>query len=225
MSGIRHLWRRWSMTPALIDFTRWRVYLKWHLSGRPVPPPHVVKQRVVLEYQRRYRLRTFVETGTFTGEMVHAMRPHFDEIVSIELVPALCDAASARFAGDAHVHILQGDSALVLPRVLSTLRDPALFWLDGHFMGGDAGQGQHDSPIAAEIRALLNHPVRGHVVLVDDARLFTGEGGYPTIEQFRTIVQTLRPGTTVDVAADIIRCVFDAGPVPAVVRAGEFAYS
>ena len=98
MNPLIRVWRRSSMTPAMIGFTRWRVFVRWHLDGRPVPPPHVVKQRVVLDYQRRYRLRTFVETGTFTGEMVHAVRHRFDEIVSIELAEPLYRAAKARFA-------------------------------------------------------------------------------------------------------------------------------
>ena len=225
MNPLIRVWRRWSMTPAMIGFTRWRVFVRWHLDGRPVPPPHVVKQRVVLDYQRRYRLRTFVETGTFTGEMVHAVRHRFDEIVSIELAEPLYRAAKARFADDGHIRLLQGDSAVVLPSVLATLGRPALFWLDGHFMGSGTGRGDQDTPIASEMRAILRHPVRGHVVLVDDARLFTGEHGYPTIEQFASLVQTARPGTTVEIGADIIRCVFDAGPIPAVVRTGEFAYS
>jgi len=53
--------------------------------------------------------------------------------------------------------------------------------------------------------------VRGHVVLIDDARLFDGTDGYPTIAEVRAQVERERPGSALRVESDIIRCVFD-GP-------------
>ena len=57
----------------MIRLTRARITLQRLLAGKPIPAPNVVKQRTVIGYQRRYRLRTLVETGTYTGEMVQAM--------------------------------------------------------------------------------------------------------------------------------------------------------
>jgi hypothetical protein len=142
--------------------------------------------------------------------MIHAMRPHFARLISIEMAPAIFEATKRRFAGDARVELLLGDSGVLLPRVLSTLNHPALFWLDGHYMGGTTARADQDSPVRAELTALLHHPVRRHMVLIDDARLFTGTDGYPTIDELRTWVERERPGSRVDVDADIIRCVLDA---------------
>jgi hypothetical protein len=43
------------------------------------------------------------------------------------------------------------------------------------------------------------------VVLIDDARLFVGAGGYPRLERVRELVDELRPGWHFDVADDIVR--------------------
>jgi hypothetical protein len=203
-------WRRLSVSPAFIGLTRRRIALQWRLRGRPLPPPHVVKQLAILRYQRSRPFTTFIETGTFTGEMVEAMRPHFRRLISIEMSPEIHESARRRFAGDARIELLLGDSAVVLPRVLEQIRDPALFWLDGHFMGGTTARGGEDSPVRHELRALLAHPVRQHVVLIDDARLFDGTAGYPVIPELREWIQRERPGSDVEVAEDIIRCAFDA---------------
>ena len=210
IEGLQRWWRRVSVSPALIAVTRKRITLDWRLRGRPAPPPHVVKQDILLRYQKQRRFSTFIETGTFTGEMIHAMRPHFVRLISIEMAPAIFEATKRRFAGDAGVELLLGDSGVLLPRVLSTLNHPALFWLDGHYMGGTTARADQDSPVRAELAALLHHPVRRHIVLIDDARLFTGTDGYPTIDELRTWVERERPGSRVDVDADIIRCVLDA---------------
>jgi hypothetical protein len=210
MTRLRAAWRRWSVSPRLVRVTRARITLQWWLAGKPVPAPNVVKQRTVIRYQTRYRLRTFVETGTYTGEMVQAMSGHVDRIISIEVAPSLHAQASKRFAGQRHIRLLQGDSAALLPAVLESLDGPALFWLDGHYMGGESGRGTEDTPVMAEMAALFGHPVRGHVVLIDDARLFDGTGGYPRLDEFTTWVEQRRPGTNITIDGDIIRCVFDA---------------
>jgi hypothetical protein len=207
---LQRWWRRASVSPALIALTRTRITLAWRLRGSPAPPPHVVKQDILLRYQKQRRFSTFVETGTFTGEMVHAMRPHFARVISIEMAPAIFEATKRRFAGDSRVELLLGDSGTLLPRLLSALDHPALFWLDGHYMGGTTARAEEDSPVRAELAALLRHPARGHLVLIDDARLFTGADGYPTLEELRAWVQRERPGSLVDVDADIIRCTLDA---------------
>jgi hypothetical protein len=170
----------------------------------------VVKQLAILRYQRSRRFITFVETGTFTGEMVEAMRPHFRQIISIEMSPEIHQHAVGRFAGDPHVELLVGDSAVVLPRVLRQIQHPALFWLDGHFMGGSTARAEEDSPVRHELSALLSHPVRAHLVLIDDARLFDGSAGYPTISELRSWIERERPGSDVQVQDDMIRCAFDA---------------
>ena len=210
IEGLQRWWRRVSVSPALIAVTRKRITLDWRLRGSPAPPPHVVKQDILLRYQKQRRFSTFIETGTFTGEMIHAMRPHFVRLISIEMAPAIFEATKRRFAGDAGVELLLGDSGVLLPRVLSTLNHPALFWLDGHYMGGTTARADQDSPVRAELAALLHHPVRRHIVLIDDARLFTGTDGYPTIDELRTWVERERPGSRVDVDGDIIRCALDA---------------
>ena len=203
-------WRRLSVSPLLIGLTRHRIALQWQIRGRPLPPPHVVKQLAILRYQRDRRFRTLVETGTFTGEMVDAMRPHFDRIISIEMSPQIHDSVSRRFAGDTRIRLVLGDSATELPRVLDGLDHPALFWLDGHFMGAGTARGEEDSPVRAELAAVLRHPVRGHLILIDDARLFRGADGYPTLSELDAWVARARPGSRVVVRDDIIRCSLDA---------------
>jgi hypothetical protein len=210
MSRLQRWWRRLSVSPALIPLTRARIMLQWRLRGSPAPPPHIVKQRILLQYQKRRRFRTFVETGTYTGEMVAAMRPHFDRVISIEMAPPIYEGTKRRFTGDSGVQLLLGDSGVLLPQVLAALDHPALFWLDGHYMGGATARADLDSPVRRELAALLRHRTRGHLVLIDDARLFTGTQGYPTLDDLRAEVVRERPGSRVDLAADIIRCAFDS---------------
>ena len=172
-----------------------------------VSPPHGTKRRILSEYAARHGIRTLVETGTFMGDMVERMRRTFAQVHSIELSESLNIRARTRFAGVSNVHLHQGDSAAVLPALLATQTAPCLFWLDAHYSGGPTARAAIDTPIMAELTFILTHAVPNHVILVDDARLFVGADGYPTLEELRDFVHTMRPDYEMTVKDDIIRLV------------------
>jgi len=91
-------------------------YWYWILRGRPTRSPHLLKQKTVREYGEKYGLKTLVETGTYYGEMVAAMRNHFDRIYSIEYVSTLAERAAKKFGHYPHICIFCGDSRMVIAR-------------------------------------------------------------------------------------------------------------
>jgi predicted O-methyltransferase YrrM len=139
------------------------------------------KRALLRELARRHRLRVLVETGTYMGETAWALRRDLDRIETIELEPTLAHLARVRFAHVQNVHVHEGDSASILPRILETLDEPALFWLDAH---PSTDRTARDSPIPlqAELAAIARHPVAGHVVLVDDLQ-YAGTTGYPALNE------------------------------------------
>jgi len=177
----------------------------WLGAGGPLPAPSVVKHGVIRQYAERYGIRTLVETGTYKGGTIDALSRHFRRIYSIELDDALYARARVRFAALAHVTIVHGDSAHVLPTVLRELATPALFWLDGHYSGPGTAKGQRETPILEEIHAILSHPIRTHIILIDDARVFGTWPDYPTLEEFQTLIATTAPHLHFALEADIIR--------------------
>jgi hypothetical protein len=197
-----------NVTLSTLALHPWRIHTErlWHTSGRPVPAPHHVKQTVVRAYARRYQMHTLVETGTFVGTMVAAMLDEFDTIYSIELSTKFYRRARVRFALRRHVHVLHGDSAIVLGDLCPTLPDPCIWWLDGHYSGGNTAKGDDVSPVLRELGHILARPPRD-VILLDDARLFTPENGYPTLAQVTDLVATAWPDHRLTVRDDIIRVV------------------
>lgn len=161
---------------------------RWERSGRLGSPPQLIKQRTVRQEARRHSISCLVETGTYLGDMVAAQLSAFSRIYSIELDPHLAEAARSRFAPFPHVTILQGDSAKMLPLVLREIDRPCLFWLDGHYSEGITARGDRVTPIVHELEAVLAHSVPGHVLLIDDARLFDGTNDYPTQQEVERIL-------------------------------------
>lgn len=193
-------WVRWNIFRPKQER---REMSSWRRAGSPVPPPDSFKQTVVRNYGRRFHLRTFIETGTYLGDMVEAQRRHHRRVLSIELASALCRDATIRFAKARNVTILEGDSGELLPGILVGIEEPCLFWLDGHYSAGVTARGTLETPILQELETIFTHP-HEHVILVDDARCF-GAGDYPTLDVLREMTASRRPDWAIEVEDDIIR--------------------
>lgn len=115
-------------------------------------------------------MTTFIETGTSTGWMIEAMKRHFNDIYSIEFDDTLYKEADKKFMNDANVHIYHGDSAVQIHAILAQVTNPSLFWLDAHGTGNITFQ---NAPIEAELKAIFAHSVKGHIIVIDDARHFS----------------------------------------------------
>jgi hypothetical protein len=178
-------------------------YCWWLLRGKPVRSPHLLKQRAVLEYAAKFGLRTLVETGTYYGEMVAAVKDAFESIYSVEFDPRLAALARKRFARLPHIQVLQGDSQTVVPGLLRALKQPALFWLDAGYYGW-AGLREDNRRLSTELEAILRHPLR-HVILLDDARGFNGQNGAPTVVELKARIESEFTGRRVDLKHDILR--------------------
>ena len=182
-----------------------QVETEWTVRGRPVPPPDSVKHAVILGMAKRYQAQTLVETGTFYGDTIFALRNAFREIHSIELAPELFAHNQRALGHLTQIYLHQGDSASVLPGLLPRLPGPVVFWLDGHFCAGPSARGRGDTPISEELGAIFARPPAADVVLIDDARLFDGTNDYPPLERLRTYCRIQRPKSEFAVQDDIIR--------------------
>jgi len=184
-----------------------RMVTSWEKAGRPSPPPHAIKRQILSTYAAKYGVTVLVETGTCIGDMVYAMKDKFEKIYSIELGADLANKATQRFHAYQHIQIICGDSANILPQILSTIHTPCLFWLDGHYSEGFTAKGRVDTPIMEELSAILLHQIKAHVILIDDARCFDGTAGYPKLDELRELVVANGSGYQLSALDDVIRII------------------
>ena len=179
-------------------------YLK---EGKNIYPPHGIKEDYVEKYANEFSANILIETGTYLGEMVYAMKDKFDHIISIELNKRLYKNALKFFRKEKHVKIVNGDSGKMLPKILENINSKCLFWLDAHYSGGITAKGELSTPIEKELISIEQHSRENHidhVILIDDAREFDGTDDYPEINQFEKFIKALFPGYNFKVQDDII---------------------
>jgi hypothetical protein len=125
MSFLRNLYDKlFSKAPFDPNFKTLR---NWELNGKPIPPPHIVKQAIINTLKAKSQYNLFVETGTYLGEMVEAQKINFNRVLSIELGENLFNDAVNKFKYDKNVTIFKGDSSDVLLDISIQIDEPAIF--------------------------------------------------------------------------------------------------
>jgi len=153
--------------------------------------------------------KIFVETGTWRGDSLFYLRKRFAELHSIEFMPELYTTNVKALRHLPNVFLYHGDSGILLSALVRNIRLPCVFWLDGHYSGPGTGRSESDTPILAELDVLLVRNQERDTILIDDARLFTGNDGYPTMESLRKLVASKRPQALFRVEDDVIE-IWDA---------------
>jgi hypothetical protein len=199
--------KRTPIHPVLRTIKQRQELKEWEKRGRPAPPPHIVKQRAIREFAEKFGVRVLIETGTYYGDMVEAMKDYFSRIYSIELSNELYEKAKQRFAGDDRIKIIHGDSGIELGKLIASLDQAALFWLDGHYSGGVTAKGDKDTPIYEELSHIFSSPQKGHVIIIDDARCFGTDPTYPSIDELSAFIKAKNPNAKIEVENDGIRII------------------
>jgi hypothetical protein len=183
----RNIIKRMDVYRELKNGARNEIYLTEEYSKNKlfVPVPHIVKEKLINQYAKKYGTKVFIETGTYLGIMINALKDSFDTLYSIELSEVLYKRALKLFKKYKKINIIYGDSGSVISIVIAGLNEPALFWLDGHYSGGVTEKADIETPIMKELECIFTHPIKNHLILIDDARLFIGKRDYPTLEVIR----------------------------------------
>lgn len=177
----------------------------WRGKPRSLPLPHLLKQDILKGYASKYNLSLLVETGTYRGEMTEALHDHFNKIYSIELSEKYAKSAQRYFSSSKKVKIIQGDSGEVIGELIKAIDQPTLFWLDGHYSADDTAKGLKSTPIMEELNHILRAEDMHHVILIDDARAFGISEDYPSMDELKSFITSLRKNVEIITEDDIIR--------------------
>ena len=188
-----------------INFIRTGKEIKrWAKKGTSRSPPQAYKHKIIKMYAKGFSINTFIETGTYLGNTINAVKSKFKEVYSIELNKRLYLKAKHKFIKDEHINVMFGDSSEILPEILSKIEHSCLFWLDAHYSGENTSKTDLQTPIIRELQNILNHPNKNHVILIDDSHEFTGKNDYPTIPELKEIINQYEEKVLV-IKEDIIR--------------------
>ena len=168
------------------------------------------KSRIPAPYKIKYKALTdffpygaaIIETGTYLGETTRVLAKKYHKVITIEPYTPFYTYNSSVFSENPSITILHDTSVIALPPALENLTGIVGFWLDGHYSGpGTYGELATSSPVIDELKAIKAWAaIPGNIafVAIDDARLFDGNDGYPSIEQMTEIAFEMGLDMTID---------------------------
>ena len=181
---------------------------KWKKEGKPSPPPREIKVRTIKFLNKKYPSKCFIETGTYKGDTTFDLRNNFKSLYTIELSNELYLNASEKFKKYDNIKVLNGDSGIIIKSLLEKISDSRiLFWLDGHYSEGITAKSELVTPILNEVISIRNHEIKNainHVILIDDAHLFTGSDDYPELNSFLEFCSQKFPDREIEIINNII---------------------
>lgn len=149
---------------------------------------------MIARVQNLYKYKYFVETGTYLGETPLKLSSLFGNLFTIELDKTLFEKAKSRLKFHQNIECLFGDSKDVLPIIIQKLEAPAIFWLDGHYSGGNTASGEFKSPLLLEINAIGNSKINYHIIIIDDISDFSITEGNAPLSDVLSTIEKINPG-------------------------------
>jgi len=112
-----------------------------------------------------------VETGTGNGDTTLTIEHYFNKVYTIEVSEYYYQKTKDKYNGN-KIDFILGDSSVVFEMLLPTIQDKTIFFLDGHWSGGNTGRAAKDCPLVEEIANIYELFTPEAIIIIDDFRLF-----------------------------------------------------
>lgn len=130
----------------------------------------------------KYYCDYFLETGYYMGSGVErAIKAGFEKIFSIEISSIHVENGKKRhenYITLGQVEIINDDSRNLYKTIKQFPNKRFLFFLDAHADQSNQHEKSIACPVIEELEAIRNHPIKDHVILVDDMRLFRSQSAW-----------------------------------------------
>jgi len=167
-------------------------------------------QKLIESLTQKFKIKNFVETGTYQGGTALWAANIFEKVLTIEKSDELYRQLVDKHGDNPKLELIFGDSREKLEEIIHSVKTPTVFWLDAHWSGGETYGETDQCPLLEEIEIIKSFSSDAYL-LIDDARLFLSPpqlphnvNQWPSISQ---IIETLHAHASDDYTVIIEDCI------------------
>lgn len=164
-----------------------------------------LRKEMMLTLKDLFKIKSFVESGTFLGGTTLEASKIFDKAYTVELSKELYLLARKTLSSCSNTRIYLGNSGILFYHILRNIPGPILLYLDGHWSEQNTAKGKSVTPIMDEIAAIKACKKNDCVIMIDDIRLFqeslypekiqgTCRDGYPPLSKVIQAILNINQG-------------------------------
>jgi len=113
----------------------------------------------------------YIETGTDNGvSLGKAINSGYKNIITIDILE--CEHTRKKYEEHKNVKFIKGSSSEIMWDLIKDINEQIVFYLDAHLFGE---QVSHNLPLLTEIDIIAKHPIKNHIIILDDVRLFAND--------------------------------------------------
>jgi hypothetical protein len=94
-----------------------------------------------------------------------SLEPYFSKLYTVEVSEKYYSSTKSRYHGN-KINFLLGDSSIVFESLLPTISDKCVFFLDGHWSGGDTGHSNKDCPLEEELALIYSLFTNAAIIII-----------------------------------------------------------
>lgn len=132
-------------------------------SIRPITNHRItctIPKNFVLTLKDKCNIKTFIETGTYSGDTSSWAADHFEKVITIEASEKYYNESLDRFKKESknNIDLYKGISYEILEKIgYKYFHDDSLiFWLDSHWSSGETFGDTIGHPLLKELEVILN---------------------------------------------------------------------
>ena len=169
-----------------------------------------VPREIVVKLSKLNHSNCFVETGTYEGKTSRWAASQFDSVHTIERSEIVYNKFGPALDVFPNLKRHLADSRVVLPKIITQFgNNTGIFWLDGHWSGGDTAGANDECPLLDELACLATRT--SDIILIDDARLYLcappkphNPAQWPTVDQIIGAIPNFAQTRFLQIIDDVI---------------------
>jgi len=131
-----------------------------------------------------FEVDIFIETGTWRGDTLNNAKNYFKQLYSVEKRKTTYLETVKRFRNKNSIYLFCDDSPNFLSKILPTIDERIIFWLDAH-------DSIDSTAILQEIEEIKKHCTKLPIILVDDIVDFARSNSYPSVQKLKNAILSI----------------------------------